>query len=130
MVNGSDAGNFAKCFQHRFDFGLRIEWQRGLMLAVSAGPCVLGIFFLQMRGIGKQNIAQLDRRGVRVDRAAEAVADQARQIARMVQVRVRQHAPVERGRLFGERCPNCEDEVPSALETGRNPPATACLPLR
>jgi hypothetical protein len=55
----------------------------------------LGIFFLQMAGVGQQNTAQIDRRRGGVDRALEPILDQARYPAAMVNVRMRKHNRID-----------------------------------
>ena len=86
------------------------------MFAVSAALGVFGVFFLQMRGIGEQDVAQLDGRRVGVDRAMKSVAHEPRQIAGVVQVRVRQHAPIERRGFFRKRIPVAQAQFLQPLE--------------
>ncbi len=107
----SGARNFLERLQHRLHIFLRVQRQRLLVLAVSAALGFLGVFFLQVRGIGKQNVAQLDGGRVGINRAAIAVADQPRQVSRMVQVRVRQHAPVKRRRFLRQRIPIAQPQL-------------------
>ena len=116
IVNGSARGISLERVQHRFDVVLRVERQRGLVLAVAVPSRSFGVFFLQVRGIGQQDIAKLDRSRVGEDRPAKAVADQAWQVAGMVQMRVRQDAPIERGRFLRERIPVAKAKLLQPLE--------------
>ena len=63
------------------------------------------IFFLQVAGIGQDQPRQFHGRGSRPDRPAKTVLDEARQIAGVVQVRVRQHNPVDARGRHGQRAP-------------------------
>ncbi len=56
------------------------------------------VLFLQERRIGEHRQAQIDGGGRGVDRALKSVLDQARQIAAVVDVRVREDDGVDRGR--------------------------------
>ena len=116
--NGERIGarNLAHGIQHRSDIFSGIKRQRLGVLAVSAAAGLFGVFFLQMRGIGQQDVAQLDGRRVGVNGPAESVAHQARQIAGVIQVRMRQHAPVEGRRLLGQRIPVAQAQLLQPLE--------------
>src|SRR4029077_4213985 len=100
---GVGARNLAHRSHYWSDICGSIEWQWLRVFAVSAGPGVLGIFLLQMSGIGEQDVGQLDRRRIRIDRAMKSVAQQRLQITRVVQMRVRQYAPIEGLRLLRKR---------------------------
>ena len=79
--------------------------QRGLMLREPLAVGVLGVVFLIMRGIQQQQAGQ--RLGGRraVHRAVEAVVHQPRQVADMVDVRVRQHDGVNLRRIERQSLP-------------------------
>ncbi len=113
---GVGAGNFLQRVQHRSNIVRRVERQRLGMFAVSAARGMLGVFQLQVRGIGEQDVAQLDCSCIGIDRAVIAVAHEARQISRVVQVRVCQHAPIECRGLFRQGIPVAQAQFLQALE--------------
>src|SRR6266404_3413922 len=96
--------------QHRINIFRRIEWIAVLDVTVLRfALCTLCILFLQVRGILQGNRRQFNRRWIRVNRSFVAIAHQARQPARVVEVRMRQHTIVDRLRMHRQRL-----EVPSA----------------
>src|SRR5690242_1547128 len=79
---------------------LRIEWQRRFMRTVAVTRGVFGIFFHEVRGIGKQQRAEFLRCRIGEDRSAKAAAYQARQITGMIEVRVREYNKIYAGGLL------------------------------
>src|SRR5262249_3387978 len=109
-------GNFVERFQDRLNIVRGIQWQGRMVLAVSAPPGSVRVFILQVRGIRKQDVTKLNGGRIGGDRPAISVSEQTRQVTRMVEVGVRQQAPIERGRFFRKRVPVPKTELLQALE--------------
>ena len=60
----------------------RVERQRRVMLGEAALVGELRVFFLQVRGVGQHQLAQIGGAGGAIDRALESLRDQPRQPAR------------------------------------------------
>jgi hypothetical protein len=74
------------------------------------------VFFLQVRAVGQQQPAQLPRRRRAVDAAAEAVPDQQRQVAAVIDVRMRQHDGRQLGRVDRQPRPVAQPQLLESLE--------------
>src|SRR6516164_9144111 len=66
---------------------------------------ILRFFFLQVSRILQQNLRQLNRRRIRIDRLVVPIAHQHRQPSGVVQMRVRQHQVINRLRIDRQRIP-------------------------
>ena len=77
----------------RVDF--RVERQRGLVLREVVAVGVRRVFFLQPAGVGQDDLAQILRALRAEHAAAESLRHEPRQIAAMIEVRVRQHDRVD-----------------------------------
>src|SRR3972149_6789984 len=73
-------------------------------------------YFLQVSGVGQQNARQIDRRGSGVNRAFVTQSHKLRQIAGVIDVRVRQNDGVYRTRVDGRLRPVPETQVLRSLE--------------
>ena len=65
------------------------------MLGEALAIGVLGVFFLQVARIGKQQLAQVKGGGGRVDFAVKPLVDEARNVAGVVKVGMGQHQPLD-----------------------------------
>ena len=65
--------------------------------ALSLARVVLRVFFHDVRGIGQQDVDELDGGGIGEDRAAIAIAHKTRQPAGVIEMRVREHDEVDGG---------------------------------
>ena len=74
----------------------RVERLRRMMLRVAVAVREIGFFLLQPRAVAQHDVAEFGRGRRAVHRPAEPFARQHRQIAGMVDVRVREHDRVER----------------------------------
>jgi hypothetical protein len=95
---------------------LRVERERDLVLAVTVTGGVLGILFHQVRGIGKKERAQFTSRIVSQNGAAIAAVHQARKIAGVIQMGMRQHNPIDGVRVHRQMRPVSQPQVLSALK--------------
>ena len=91
---GIVARYLVKLREHGLRFRHGVERERRLVAAVAFFRRKSRVFFLQMGRIGEQHRAKFMSGGIRIDRAAIAVPVQSRQIAGVVNVRVRQQHPV------------------------------------
>ena len=66
---------------------------------------VLRVFFLEVRGIKQQQVAELMRGGVGENRAAKPITNDARQITGVVNVRVREDDPVDGCGIYRQAVP-------------------------
>src|SRR2546430_7590006 len=83
--------------QHRLHIFARVQRPDICCVAVlRLSPRAFRVFFLQMPRIFQRKRRQFNRRLVRINLVLIAVARQARQPSRMVQVRMRQHAIINR----------------------------------
>ena len=73
----------------RVGFGVERQRRRVLRVAVAVG--VLRVFFLNPARVGQHDAAEILGAGRAEDAAPEALRDEARQIAAVIEVRVRQH---------------------------------------
>ena len=99
------ARNHPELLKRRMRFRNGIKRQRRLVRAVTLLRRVLRVFFLYVCGIGKQERAKFLRSRVGIDRPAKPAPRKPRQIARVVDVRVRQQHPIDRRRVDGELIP-------------------------
>ena len=74
------------------------------------------IFFLEMSGIRQNNLGQIHRGRRCQDLAAKAVFHQARNIADVVQMRVRQQQPLNARGRHGQRIPVAQPQFLRALK--------------
>ena len=74
---------------------LAVERQRRRVLRVAVAVRVRRVFFLDAAGVGQHDPAEILRAGGAEDAAAEALRDEPRQIAAVIEVRVRQHDGVD-----------------------------------
>ena len=107
MVKGCGARNILELLERRFRFFHGIKRQRRFVARVTFLGGELRVFFLQVRGIGKQQAAKFARGGICVDRAVIAGAHQPRKIAGVVDMRVGENNPIDGGRIDRTACPNC-----------------------
>jgi hypothetical protein len=77
-----------------------------------------GILFLQITTIGEQYFAKITRRFGTDHVAPKSVLDQERQVARMIEVSVRQHDRLNRCRIYGQGLPIAQAKI---LETLKKP---------
>ena len=84
---------------------LGVERQRGRVLRVAATVRQTGVLFLNVRRVGQDERAQVARPGGAEDAAAKSAGDQPRQVAAMVEVRVREHDGVDALRVDRKRRP-------------------------
>ena len=75
-----------------------------------------GIFFLQMPGVRKDDAAQINGGRRRINRAAKAFPDQARNPAAVIEVRVGQNHRINAGRRHRRRLPVAQPPLLRALE--------------
>ena len=95
---------------------LRIERQGGLMLGVAALVGELGVLFLQVRGIGQHELAQVGRAGGAVNGSLEPLRNEPRQPAGMIDVRVGQHDSMNRLGRYWQRRPIALAQLLETLE--------------
>ena len=115
-MNGLSARNFAELFQCGLRFRNRIQRQWRLVLAVAFLRDVLRVLFLQVGRVGKQELAKFVCRCVRVKRATISQAHESRNVTGVVDVRVRQHHPVDGRRINGRLVPVALLELVRALK--------------
>ena len=75
------------------------------MLRVALAIRALGVFFLELRGVGEHDARELGRRRRAEDAAAEALRHEPRQVAAVIEVRVREHDRVDRVGADRQRLP-------------------------
>ena len=93
-----------------------VERQRRVMLAEAALVRELRVLFLQVRGVGQHQLAQVGRAAGAVHRALEALRDEPRQPAGVIDVRVRQDDGVDRLGRDRQRRPVALPQLLQALE--------------
>ena len=100
-------GGADRCEPGDREVGVRAveQRQRRVVPRVPAGACVPRVLLLQMGGVPQHHGRQLGCRGTADNRTTEAVAHQRRQVAAVVQVRVRQDHGVDAHRRDRERLP-------------------------
>src|SRR5579862_7073724 len=92
------ARNFAELRESGLRFRHGVKRQRRLVSAVAFLGRIPRILFLQMRRVGKEQRTELTRSRIRINGPAEAVSDQPRNVAGVIDMRVRQQQPVDGGR--------------------------------
>ena len=94
----------------------RVERKRGRVLRVVVAVGVASVFFLDVRGVGEHQRAEVAG-ACRAEHAAlESLGDQAGQVAAVVEMRVGQDDGVDVVRVDGERLPVAEAEFLESLE--------------
>ena len=93
-----------------------VERQRRLMLAIAALVGELRVFFLQVRGVGQHQPAQIGGAAGAMHRALESLRDQPRQPAAVIDVRVREDDGVDRLGRDRQRRPVAQAQLLQALE--------------
>src|SRR5581483_5200362 len=102
--------------QRSLGIGRRVERQRWAVLRVAVAVRKLSLFLLEVRRIEEEDAEKVARTGRAVDRAGEAVLDEQRQRARMIEVSVAQDHGRERGRVYGKGSAVARAELLQALE--------------
>ncbi len=74
----------------------RVQRQGWVMFRRLGFVVELGVFFLQVSGIGEQNAAEVDGRGGGIDRTVKALLDQARNPAGVIEMRVGENHRIDR----------------------------------
>ena len=77
---------------------------------------VLRVFFLEVRGIKQQQVAELMSGGVGENRAAKPITNDAREITGVINVRVRENDPVDGGRINWQAVPVFRAQLARTLE--------------
>ena len=95
---------------------LGIERQGRAVLGKAVPVGERGIFFLDVAAVGQQHSAQVHRAGRGVDGALVAFLDQQRDVAAVVQVRMREHHRIDLGRHHGQRRPVAQAQLLVTLE--------------
>ncbi len=95
---------------------LRVKRQGRVMLGETAHVGVAGLLFLQVGRIRQQNLAQGLGGLAAIDLAAETVLDQQRQIAGMVDMRVRQHNGIDGRRVYRQFRPVLQTQLLQTLK--------------
>jgi len=95
---------------------LRVERQRRLVLGEPVPICVLGLFFMQMAAVGKQNIAEVAGRMRAVNPAIETVFGEQRQITAVIDMCMGKDYRVDRSRIDGQWLPVSQAQLFVALE--------------
>ena len=105
---GSDAGAGRESFA-KFDWsqeperglriGHRIQWKGGLVFRIAVAVCKLRVPLEQMPTIEEQDLAEVSSRRCAVDLTLESILHQQRQVAGMIEVRVREDDAINRARL-------------------------------
>ena len=72
-----------------------VERQRRMMFRRLGLVVELGVFFLQMPGVGKQDAAQIDGCGGRIDRSVKTLLHQTRNPAGVIEMRVRKNDGID-----------------------------------
>src|SRR5207237_930471 len=99
------------------------------MFRVAAAVCLARVFLLNVRRIGQHETAQVLCRWCAENPTAVAAGDKTWKVAAVIEVRVRQHDDVERGRLDGQRRPVALAEFLDALEQTAVDQDTAAVEL-
>ena len=94
----------------------RVERQRGMVFRVAVPVGVLGLFLLEITAVRQQDAAQGTRSRRAVDLTTVAVTHEQRDIAGMVQVRVREQDGVDVCGRDGERLPVAQAQLLQPLE--------------
>ncbi len=102
---GSVIVDGAELREHLLGVGPGEQGKRRFVLAVALPVGVSGIFLLEVGGVGQQNSAQFDRVGGRVNRAAEPVAMESREVAAVIDVSMGEDDRVDRVGTDRERRP-------------------------
>lgn len=91
--------------------GNSVEWERRLVLREFVAVGILGVLLLQIRAIEQQDFAEILGGVGTEDRTGEAVAHESRQVARMVEMRVRQHGRRDARWIDRKRRPVSEPQL-------------------
>jgi len=102
--------------QDGMGIGDGVERQGRTVLRVAPPVGALGLLFLQMRGIGKQDLRERCRRAGTVDRPGEPVPHQQRQATGVIDVGMGQDDGVERPGIEGKRAPVAQPQLLQPLE--------------
>src|SRR3970282_678841 len=87
-----------------------------MMLRVTLPVGALRFLFLQVSTVRQQYAAQVQGRGCAEHGPTKAVAREERQVASVIEVRVRQYARIDFGRAHRQRRPVTQPEVLQPLE--------------
>ena len=98
---------------------LRVQRQRRLVLREVVPVGELGVLFLQASGVGQDDAAEILGALRAEHAAAEALRDEARQIAAVIEVRVRQHDRLDARRRHRQVLPVALAQLLQALEQPR-----------
>jgi len=96
--------------------GFGVQRQGRLVLRKAAAIGIFGLLLLQARTVREQDAAQLERRPGTPDLSGEAVANEQRKIAAVIDVGVREDHPVQRVRIDGQRRPVAQPQLLVALK--------------
>ena len=94
--------------------GVQRQGRRVFGKAVAVGEC--RVFFLQVAAVGQQNRAQVARARAGIHRAMKAALGQQRQVAAVVQVRVREQHGVDVARRHRQRTAVAQAQLLVALK--------------
>src|SRR5262249_15460249 len=90
------SGDFSELLQSGLGFGDGVERQGRFVAAVLFLCGIQSVFFLQVSGVRKQKLAELARGSVGEDWPAKTEANETRQVAGVVDVRVGKEDPIDR----------------------------------
>ena len=99
--------------------GLRIQRQRRCVLRVAVAVRVRRILFLNPTRIRQDDAAEIECAGGAEHAASKSLRDQSRQVAAMIQVRVREHDCVDVGSAHRKRLPVALAQLLQALKESR-----------
>ena len=99
---------------------LGVERQRRSVLRVAVLVGLPRVFFLDVRGVGQHERAQIARARRAEHAPAKALGDEPRQVAAVIEVRVREDDRVDPRRDRWEAPPSCAAAAPSAPGRGRS----------
>ena len=105
IVNGCARGISLNCFSAACRFRNSVKRKRRLVLAVAFFRDVLRVLFLQVGRVGKQELAQFVGRCVGIERPSVAEVHQPRHVTGVIDVRMRQHHPIDRRGINGRVVP-------------------------
>ena len=113
---GTAPRNCLQQCQRRFSIFFRVKRERGRVTRCLVAIAVVGFFFLEAGGVGKQYAQEFGGAARAINRPAETLLDEARKIAGVIDVRVREQHRIDRGRRKRRRFPIPLTQRPRALE--------------
>ena len=114
--NGTVVADRLQAIERAGGVNFGIERLRGSVLGVALPVRPPGVFFLDARRVGQHQRAQLARRRRTEDAAGETLGHEPRQIAAVIEVRVREDNGIDPRRIDGKRPPVAIAQLLEPLE--------------